>query len=1392
MRENINKIKIISLIITCFIGVICGVILSPRSAKADTTSALQRVIQKSALEGVYRCYKQGAYQKSINVADYIDFKSMILLNNKDSSYEDQVPLPNGFYGNKSRQAVSCEGILYGDGEFNGVFELAKSLGQNNPSSIPPVRNDGVAKIDEFLNGMGYFKESGEAGKCTEFVWGVSLSNSVTGETGEGTQSIKLCADVNKNGVITQDQIKVSSTEKGIEGHETLPKKFNIKSVTNELKVFCNNTAPPVLNIDRGGCGNHSFQSGVTKWQDLMDEVYDDLVKNASEASYSEGYDHFKYHIKERENSDQASDRAVYSMDKTATNSAAKAIKYLSNGNYPTYGSLKFTTEDKFVLLQNYLEKFYAIQVKGCVLSGDTKILAENDGAMEARIYYDGKIQMCHVKATKNVDDSVIIYDSTRGHFGYATSHFEGIIGMLNAMKITEISDPDAVVGGDVGSLENGDEEKDGGSSVCSGIGSLAYVICPVAELLGAAVEGMYSWIESNFLEIPASYFTQGKGNAVYDAWKIFQGYANVVFAIVLLVVILSQVTGFGVNNYGIKKMLPKLIVMAVLVNVSFILCQLAIDISNIVGYSLKNMFDGFAIIVGGDDGAFGLGSAALALTSALLAVSTVVVAANTQFWKAWITPFILSLVTVAAGLIVFIVTLGVRQAGVIILVTLSPVALVCYALPNTKRIFDRWKRLFVSMLMVFPICGLLMGGGKLAGTLIAGAGNITEEAVIATVGAITGKHMAAINDASFATSVILDLVAMLVQVVPFFFIPTLVRGSVNGLANIGNLISQKGSKWGNNARNALGKSDAMQSLQRGLDLSRAKGIERGLQRKAGVRSKLGFTNSLSARDSRKLGRIKQRIDQMQSEDAISSIQANVDYDRADRAEAIKASAQSAVMEGLVNEELKRAANDKSLSTDSDYRAALERAMIDAQDDPNDMGKAAKVKALSTILLKRGNTGRGEIGNSFLEILSHSSGKDFEAIKAQADTIMNDQGDVIKKSDARLFKILTKLRGIKSEAEFNTMLTELNIKKGTDADGKVFYETDYDKAGAGDVSAVKLADGDDAILDAYIRAIQRGSVSSGEMAKLTAAAQEALTSPNIHLKAGVRSKIEKIAQGSALQSAALDATLDDVAAHPGDVHAQARANSLALNMSNTAAGREALHSKIIQRAAAGRTAGIKQVADYIYNETHGLTDNYSHATPGMRKMLESIRNDASAGASTTLSDIASRATSVRDATGATHYMDSQFDQHDLLNISASGAASGDLVGVDYADMDSNNLSQIARTITEASRAGYTGELKKNGVDAIANDMANQLRTNEVFRNPAYKSHVEEMNKVLKIAGRSTIDPNNVRMPEPIPAPPPGYSTSGIWIGGGTETKRDKAAFEAWAQEAENIRLRNSKL
>ena len=252
------------------------------------------------------------------------------------------------------------------------------------------------------------------------------------------------------------------------------------------------------------------------------------------------------------------------------------------------------------------------------------------------------------------------------------------------------------------------------------MGAIGWIVCPVMEKVSEAVDWLYNKIEDILLidPIPAE-----DGTPIYEIWKYCLSVTNVVFIIFLLVVIYSQLTGWGITNYGIKKTLPKLIVMAILVNLSFLICSLAVDVSNIIGHGLRSIFEAventaMANMGNNVDATSMTVSVAEMYTSmaggTALAVGAGVIAFELgAFWM--LIPTVLgAIVAVATGLI----TIALRQAVIMLLVMIAPLALVASILPNTEGLYKKWKQLLIRMLVFYPMFSLLFGAASLAGFAI--------------------------------------------------------------------------------------------------------------------------------------------------------------------------------------------------------------------------------------------------------------------------------------------------------------------------------------------------------------------------------------------------------------------------------------------------------------------------------------------------------------------------------------------------------------------------------------------------------------------------------------------------------------------------------------------------
>lgn len=255
--------------------------------------------------------------------------------------------------------------------------------------------------------------------------------------------------------------------------------------------------------------------------------------------------------------------------------------------------------------------------------------------------------------------------------------------------------------------------------VVEGIG---WIVCPLMNAIGGVSDAMYGWIAS-ILELNPLQMEDSNGEQTpqYVAWQRIRDIANVLLVIVFLIVIFSQLTSIGVSNYGVKKLLPRIIMVAILINVSFLAMMLAIDLVNIIGSSLYDILIGLAPDVTGStlDGTNAIGSFITGLVGGTLVGAGVSIGLGTIGAPALALLALPFLAVAALSLLAAIATLFIRNALVIILVLVAPVAFAAMLLPNTQPLFDRWRKLLFGVLFLYPTAALLFGGTKFAAYVIA-------------------------------------------------------------------------------------------------------------------------------------------------------------------------------------------------------------------------------------------------------------------------------------------------------------------------------------------------------------------------------------------------------------------------------------------------------------------------------------------------------------------------------------------------------------------------------------------------------------------------------------------------------------------------------------------------
>ena len=321
-----------------------------------------------------------------------------------------------------------------------------------------------------------------------------------------------------------------------------------------------------------------------------------------------------------------------------------------------------------------------------------------------------------------------------------------------------------------------DPPSENSTSTSCDVQGIGWFICPVSNWLADGIDFMYSALQQFLKTKPLETTNQNSG--IYLAWVIMRNISNVAFIVAFLVIIYSQLTSVGISNYGVKKMLPRLVIAAVLVNLSFTFCAILLDLSNIAGYAFQDAFMGIKNTISTVGENTGVGWTwseviMLILSNGAFAAG----AAYTISLGSELLPLALSAV-VGIGLVLLLVLLimAARQALIVILIIISPLAFVCYLLPGTEKWFKKWKDLFLTMLVFFPAFSVVFGGAQLAGILI-------------------------IQNATGPNGGIMQILGMVVQVIPLALTPIILKFSGGVLGKFAGFVNDKNKGWYDKSKN---------------------------------------------------------------------------------------------------------------------------------------------------------------------------------------------------------------------------------------------------------------------------------------------------------------------------------------------------------------------------------------------------------------------------------------------------------------------------------------------------------------------------------------------------------------------------------------------------------------
>ena len=309
------------------------------------------------------------------------------------------------------------------------------------------------------------------------------------------------------------------------------------------------------------------------------------------------------------------------------------------------------------------------------------------------------------------------------------------------------------------SSTNTDIAGDAKQSYCQENGGfLSWMLCPAIADGASTTSGLLGYI-TKLTTVHTSIIEQfsNQDSSIYKAWSAFRNIANIGFVIMLLVVVFSQVTNIGISNYNIKKILPKLIITAILVNFSYLIMGVLIDLSQIAGNGVGSLIRSVAAGSMNADASTMASATISAIASMVISAAGVVgTGAVLVSGPALILPVVMFIATALISVFFGFIMLTIRQAAIIMVVVLAPLMMVLYALPNTSAITKKYLSIVKSLLMLYPMFIFATSAGALASSIIIGT----------------------------STDLLMMIVGGLLNVLPYFAIPSMTSKSLAGLGAI--------------------------------------------------------------------------------------------------------------------------------------------------------------------------------------------------------------------------------------------------------------------------------------------------------------------------------------------------------------------------------------------------------------------------------------------------------------------------------------------------------------------------------------------------------------------------------------------------------------------------------
>ncbi len=420
-------------------------------------------------------------------------------------------------------------------------------------------------------------------------------------------------------------------------------------------------------------------------------------------------------------------------------------------------------------------------------NGDKSLTAVNDGVFQAH------------NVTPNKYDVVINYSpSPLGNPPYYQVESSEKLKNLNASMSQPISiilvKNQRFVPANASSTSTPAQTPSSGPSQCESSGfSLAWVICPVINAVTGAEQSIEKYVQDLLQTKPISFTSSlscsnkpgsscsseaNFSSALYHVWSNFRLYGDIILVIAMLAIVYGEAAGGGmIEAYTVRKVLPRILVAAILINLSIYIVAGLEDIFNILGAGISSIIEAPfraaagsimggsksvlpGMNIGGGTGLLGVGALSLGLGALAFGVLT----------AGSIGILLLVVIMALVAVLGIFITVIVRQGLLVFLLLISPVAFALYVLPNTEQYFKKWWGLLIKTLTVYPI--------------------VTSVFAMAYVSGVVMSDF----DQTIKPTILAQCMALIAVVAPLFLIPFAFRMSGGVIGSVSGAVSKMTSR----------------------------------------------------------------------------------------------------------------------------------------------------------------------------------------------------------------------------------------------------------------------------------------------------------------------------------------------------------------------------------------------------------------------------------------------------------------------------------------------------------------------------------------------------------------------------------------------------------------------